>query len=218
VLTDTGTATCHLTGVPRITLVGQHRIYTPAQVNSGNSGAVTLRHGQTASFWLQELAPGGFEIANVRRIDITLKGLDGNPSLPLTPYLHTDQELMVSAITTGIVSKAPRSASPAAPCAAGGLAVRTHFLDASMPGDNSVEILTNTGPHPCSVGGVPTQRFLNSDHATPPDSGSQITLGHGANASFLIFTPECATPKQSRCHPSASAIVGGIYRLAPGFT
>lgn len=52
-LTNTGEFTCRLSGVPTLALVGRNGYtrYTPPQVSSGNSGA-TLRHGQTASFWL----------------------------------------------------------------------------------------------------------------------------------------------------------------------
>ncbi|WP_249020531.1 DUF4232 domain-containing protein [Conexibacter sp. S30A1] len=219
-LMDRGTATCRLSGVPRLALVYQNGnpVYTPPQVSSGNTGAVTLHHGQTASFWLQELAPYGIPVASAKLLAITLHGIAGAAYLELTPALKTGQQLIVSAINPGIVSKLPRSVSHAARCTVADLRFHSRFLDIGMPGAYAEGILTNINSRPCSLGGVPKLSGLHGRPRVIPHSGSQITLNPGAHASFLVFTGECVV--HARCPPaaSASAIVGGEFKMAPGFT
>lgn len=219
-LTNTGAFTCRLSGVPTLALVGRSRRpqYKPPQVSSANRGLVTLRHGQTASFWLQALAPNGFPVAGAGYVAIALRGIAGRVDLPITPYLKTRQQLIVSAIAPGVVSGLPRSVSLAAPCAVRGLTFRTHLLGVAMPGGYAVDILTNRRVRPCSLGGIPKLSFLHGRLSALPDSGSQITIGPGAHASFWVFGPECVAQGRQRCRPSASAIVGGVYQMAPGFT
>lgn len=219
-LTNTGVFTCRLSGVPTLALVGRSRRpqYTPPQVSSGNRGLVTLLDGQTASFWLQALAPNGFPVPGARYVAIALRGVVGRVDLPVTLYLKTRQQLIVSAIAPGVVSAPPSSVSPAAPCTVRSITFRTHLLGVAMPGGYAVDILTNSGTRACSLGGVPKLTFLHDRLRTLPDSGSQITIGPGAHASFWVFGPECVAPGRQRCQPSASAIVGGVYEMAPGFT
>jgi Protein of unknown function (DUF4232) len=219
-LTNTGASTCRLSGVPTLALVGRSRRpqYTPPQVSSGNRGLVTLRHGQTASFWVQALAPNGFPVARTRYVAIALDGIAGRVDLPVTPYLDTRQQLIVSVIAPGVVSGPPRSVSLAAPCTVRGLTFRTRLLGVAMPGGYAVDILTNKRRRPCSLGGVPKPSLVHGRLRALPASGSKITIGPGARASFWVFAPECVAPGRQRCQPSASAIVGGVYQMAPGFT
>jgi Protein of unknown function (DUF4232) len=220
-LTDTGDAPCGLSGVPRLALVYQNGdpVYAPPQVRSGNTGSATLHHGQTASFWLQELAPNGAAVASAKLLAIKLDGVAGAAYLRLTPDLKTRQQLIVSAITLGIASKLPHSVSRAAACAAADVALHSRFLDVAMPGAYREEILTNISPRPCSLGGVPKLSFLHGRLRALPHSGSQITVNPGAHASFWVFTGACVT-QGKRCPPpsSASAIVSGEFRMPPGFT
>lgn len=220
-LTDTSAAPCRLSGVPRLVLVYQNGdpVYTPPQASSGNTGSATLHQGQTASFWLQELAPNGTPVPGAKLLAITANGVAGAAYLRLTPPLRTRQQLIVSAIAPGIASRLPHSVSRVAHCAVADLAFRSRVLDVAMPGAYSEEILTNISPRVCSIGGVPKLSFLHGRLRTLPHSGSQITVAPGAHASFWVFTGACVI-KGKRCPPpaSTSAIVSGELRMAPGFT
>ena len=220
-LTDSGAGICRLSGVPGLALVYQNGnpVYTPPQVSSGNTGSVPLHHGSTASFWIQELAPNGIPVATAKLLAIKLHGVAGTAYLRLTPPLDTAQQLIVSAITPGIVSRLPHSVSRAPRCTVADLSFHSRFLAVAMPGAYGEEIMTNISRRACSLGGVPKLSFLHGRLRALPHSGSQITIDPGAHASFWVFTGACVVQGE-RCPPpsSASVVVSGEFKMAPGFT
>lgn len=218
-LVNEGSGACPLSGVPVLKLANSKDrvIYVPAQVASGNRGAVTLGRNQAASFWVQELAPNGNQVPYAKRAELLVHGIKGPVALKIGTYLTTSQQLIVSEITAGVLRAAPRSTATAPACKAAQLRVTTHFLDAAMSGSNAAEVLTNTGAGPCSLGGRPSGAFLRNRHLAPPDTGSRITLATGASASVLLTS--CVGPGAG--HPNcttASTIAAGIYRAGVGFT
>jgi Protein of unknown function (DUF4232) len=199
-ITNVGRATCSIVGVPRLTLIGSGAAYAPPQTVASHGATVRLAPHRTAAFWVDFLAPEGQGVAGAQQLSIAVSGMHGSIDVPLPAAARTSQQLIVSAVVPGTVTKLPASVGVARRCAAAALSLTVRPLDEQAGSSYDVFILRNTTTTVCSVQGVArlsiADRLGRRLYDLPQRTGSfgsGVDLSGGGRASFWVLYPDaCA--------------------------